>query len=134
VKNPERQLGAEVGQLMFWQLAGIGIVAPRAMAVLDTAADVTAHGASWDPDRELVAPTTVKNGTGDYTITWPATAPDENGTAVAIVLVAADASPQTDSAKLFANAKIQANGRSARVKIWTDGGVATDCDVLIKVW
>lgn len=125
MKNPERQLGAEVGQLMFWQLAGLGIVGGRALVVVASDGTLTAHGESWDPDRELVAPGIAHPGAGVYEITYPATAPDENGTQIVIALVGAIVTPIGSTAR-HPTYDIDANGHKITFRTFDAAGGAAN--------
>lgn len=108
---------------MFWQLAGLGIVGGRALVVVASDGTLTAHGESWDPDRELAAPGIAHPGTGVYEITYPATAPDENGTQIAIALVGALVTP-TASVARFPTYEIDANGRKITFRMFDASGAS----------
>lgn len=133
VKDPERQIGATWGGLVAWQVAGLGVVAGRALAVVASDGTLTAHGEGWDPDQELAAPTSDNPSTGLYTLEYPATAPNEDGTEVAITFVGAHITCGGATA-LHATWEIDPNGHALTVNVWNAAGVATNGPFLVTVF
>lgn len=133
VVDRERQLGADIGELMFWQIAGIGFASGRALVVASSAGALVAHGEAWDPDQELDAPDFSRLGTGRYEITYPATAPDETGTEVAISLLGAHITCGS-SVAAHGTWELDVNGRTMTFWIWDAAGNAIDSDFLATVF
>lgn len=131
--NPERQVGARWGGLVAWQVAGLGITAGRATAVFASGGTLVAHGESWDPDQELATPSTTHPSTGVYTISYPAAAPNEEGTQVAIALVGAQVTCQ-GAAALHATWEIDPSGHDVTVRVWNAAGAAANGGFLLTVF
>ena len=92
VTEDDTEMGADIVNLSAWQIAGAGLMVPAAWCVVDGATgDLIAAAECWDPDLEF-EPATERVDDGVYMITYPATAPDEQGNDVAISLVGADIS------------------------------------------
>jgi len=78
--NPRRDIGGQRFNLTWWQLAGCGLMVPRAWVLVAANGTRIASAESWNPNQESsLHPTTAKIGTGAYTITFAASAPDEEG-------------------------------------------------------
>lgn len=88
--NPKEEVNADQVNLLWWQLAGIGLACPIAVFTYDPGADNLVYGAfSWDGVlyEAAVAPylSVFKNGTGDFLFSLPQYVdgiPDENGNAL----------------------------------------------------
>lgn len=97
VRDSRRQWSADIANLVMWQCAGLGLVAPRVM--LQFTAQVgpvlLARAETWNPRRlstgAYADPTLTRSGVGDYLIEYPTPVPDETGTDVAIALLWAQA-------------------------------------------
>lgn len=134
VSDPEGELGADVGRLMLWQLAGLGLVAPRAVCLLEDNGTRLASAESWNPRGLLPNPVTAQTAPGTYKITYPSTAPDENGTPVPIVLLGAHATPQK-AAAVSASCDIDASGLIVTVFVFDSStGAPSDRRVLVSVF
>lgn len=82
VRDPEQELAAEIGRLLFWQVSGMGLVVARAWAhvdLLNPTPTVLDWAAAWDPRREASPPTIGRVAQGDFRITFAAQYPDESG-------------------------------------------------------
>ena len=93
VKDPKKDIGAPIFNLDFWQLAGMGLVVPRAAIVftVDAVPAVSAvpyQGLAWDPDSDIPVLAVARTGVGVYDIPFVASYPDENGQAQALALIA----------------------------------------------
>jgi len=140
VRDPERELdGPTVGDLMMWQIAGMGIVCPIAWVYisLDGAGvpTITSSGEAWDPNSAYL-PALTDNGNGSYKLTYAATYPDKDAVARTTNLIAASAFVQslTDFRSV---AQVQANRREVEVRVFNAGGAATDPineGVLVVMW
>lgn len=90
VRDPSREVAAEIFNLTHFQVAGMGLLSPRAMIVFTPGATpvaLVARAEAWNPDRRTTGtgytdPTGVRNADGDYTWTWPASVPDKDGTLI----------------------------------------------------
>lgn len=97
VRDPERDLDADVWNLLAWQLAGAGLVLPRVMLhfTLSGAPAIIRRAETWNPARATTGvyadPSFTVNGTGDITITWPSSVPDDAGNTVNIAFAFAQA-------------------------------------------
>lgn len=133
VRDGTKEVGSQVFNLLLQCVAGGTQVSDRAWALIHIAAGVvtvTANGEAWNPDGGFV-PTPAYVAAGHYRLTYPATANDENGVAVALALLAGKAHPQT-SASLFGTVLIAGNV----VDIYTrnDAGALTEAaDVLVEI-
>ena len=90
VRDPRKQIAAATLNLDFWQVAGLGLVSPRAVLHFTGAASpiLLARAEAWNPNQlstgDYADPTVVVNGAGDYTWTYPTPVPDELGVYQAI--------------------------------------------------
>lgn len=97
VRDPSRHLDASTWNLMAWQVAGLGLLAPRAMLYFHGAASpaIIARAEAWNPLRAgsgvYADPAFTVNGTGDYTVAWPSSIPDELGASFALAFSFAQA-------------------------------------------
>ncbi len=130
--NGQTFLGAVVFTLAWWVLAGAARPTTRAWAGVDGAADsVLGHGEAWYPNADGPPPTLVKNGTGDYTLTY-VNAPNESGQTKALGLSYAKAHAQTTS---NINAVATVSGNDVTVHTFTaDTGAAVDATVFVEVF
>jgi len=103
VRDPERDLDASIGHLLFHQVAGASAAGARAWLATDIVAGpdvaIAARGESWNPDDIQTSPYTppivARSGVGVYTVDYQAEYPDENGDLQPLVIGArfADAIP-----------------------------------------
>jgi len=85
VRDRTRQIGADIANLIMWQLAGMGLTGPR--SVLHFTAQVgpllLGRAESWNPERLSVGahadPTITRTAAGNYLVSYPTPVPDENG-------------------------------------------------------
>lgn len=136
VTQPDRELGADPVNLAWWQAAGAGRTTPMAVIIYNGTANSLVHRAlAFDPNEVLPpsAVTIVKNGTGDYTITFQASYADESGRQVPFAPRAALAMVQSN-----VNPNIQGvcgvSGQSVTVRVANAANTATDATVVILVW
>ena len=136
VTDHERYVDAPTFNLDHWQTAGLGAVSPRAWALFEYTGSrmvLYASGEAWDPNGEAV-PALGYTSTGVYTITYPATAPDEDANMVPIALVAGIAAPQVSGAK-SAFAIPRADGCTVDVTTFSGTpGSAADFKALVLLW
>jgi hypothetical protein len=133
VTNPQRELGADVMNLAFWQLAGAGAVLPMAIVVYNGATPAILYQAlAFDPKSLLGNITSVKNGAGDYRFTFASSYPDENGNATSFTPSAAMAFVQGSAAQVAAVATL--NGQHVDVTVQNGAGTPTDATIIVAVW
>lgn len=132
VRDHERELGAELVGLAWWQLAGLNVVGERAWALVRGAdGQLLDSGEVWDPDA-LVVPTTSRTSTGIYVVEYAATYPDDQGNAITLDLRAAEAAPQTATPNTVATCNVSSS-RIVTVRVTlANTGALVDADVLVK--
>lgn len=127
VVDPTKEIPASAFNLAFWQLAGLSLVTPRAIVVAKgtpSGVERSASQEAWNPDGGIV-PQLTRESAGVYTVTYPATAKDEQGNSVSIALLGvAYVTPQTQS-------KARGWGRMlapnvAEIRIADDSGAPLD--------
>ena len=82
VVNPKRELSAATINLAWWQLAGLGRIAPKVLIKGEVAAGVVTNvyqGLSFDPQGALPSLPFVYEGRGVYSFAFDEEYPDENG-------------------------------------------------------
>lgn len=131
VRNHEFYLDAKYINLLMWQCAGMNVCSPRTMVFVNADGTLGASGEAWDPDG-LVLPTPAHPSTGVYTVTYPATVQNEEGTEVALDLFGCLAIPQGTSTTVVAAQRVTSN-RVAEVTI-KDGASLADNAFLLLVW
>lgn len=136
VYNPKREIGSDIFNLNFWQLAGSGLVVPRAVLIAEHSGGTvttTTQYLAFDPDGSLSAIPWVDNGTGDYSFTFASQYPDQGGTnqnlsLVAGVAIAQGSTPQIGSVDLT-------SGYEGDVYFVTHAGAAVDVSkFLVLLW
>ncbi len=83
VSDPSKEVGQAFFNLSCWQLAGAGLMVPKAWALFHwtgAAIVLDASAEAWDPESGVV-PTVTRTSAGIYVVTYAATYPDENGVA-----------------------------------------------------
>ena len=144
VRDSAKELdGPTVGDLMMWQLAGCGLMVPRAMAIIAIdafdVATLKSSAEAWDPASAYL-PTLAHPGFGTFTLTYAATYPDKDGVAQATNLVAAAAFVQNVSSPPmypFSHALVSPGGLIINVLVSALGGAADDptsSDILVLAW
>ena len=86
VTNPKREIGFNIFNLDFWQLSGLGRVAPLAVLIADVSEPspvITYQGLAFDPNNALGS-ISISYGQSFYDIQFAAEYPDENGELVTL--------------------------------------------------
>jgi hypothetical protein len=126
VRNVNKELPAEIGNLMMWQLAGAGLVLPKAKLLIDGAtATVIFQGLTFDPNGELPALVVTRNGAGDYEVDFSdANFDDQDGNSVALAMQWAEAKAvlSASSALSFQESTFIASATKIEVKIYDATG------------
>ena len=130
VREPNKEIGDTIANQLFWQVAGLGVVSPIAIAqiVFDGAGAGTLgfSAEAWDSDGGSV-PTLVDVGTGIFRLEYSATVNDETGAAIALAFHSAKAyglSTSTANGLIHAQCEIDATGYKVTSRIY-DGSAAT---------
>jgi len=89
-----------------------------------TAPTVATHDSVWG-NTLAVAPTLVRNGVGDITITWPASVTDELGAAHNVNIRGCQ-SPNVEGATLGIMNLTQVTANTARLRMLSTAGAASD--------
>lgn len=133
--SPEYYQGASEIELSHWQVSGMSLAVCRAWALVTwdgaTSMSLTSSGEAWDPRAEAV-PTVARTSAGVYTVTYAASYNDETGTAVSTALLAASATPQSNSAR-HATCTISSS-RIINVFVWDAAGSAADASFLVMAF
>lgn len=137
VQNPETELDSAEMNLDFWQVAGMGLVAPRVVIIAlasggSLPTPYSYQGIAWDPKGLLGAIPSVYNGVGDYEFNFAATYPDQRGVAIATSLKGGKVSAQTDQ-DIRGVVKI-VTPTQAVVKLFDAAGAPVDADILLELW
>lgn len=131
VRNHVFYLDANYVNLLMWQVAGMGVCTPRATALVDSDGTLLSSAEAWDPNA-LAVPTVAHPSTGVYTVTYPATVPNEDDTQITLDLVACMAIVQGTDPAIVAAQQVTSN-RVAEVTIKNAGGLA-NAKFLLMVW
>jgi hypothetical protein len=94
VRDPRKQVGADLMNLLRWQVAGLSAISPRAiiLATVDPSgggsATTVAQRLAWDADGAVPLATWVYSAVGNYTWTLSAGSyPDKDGDTIALAWV-----------------------------------------------
>lgn len=143
VRDPQRQLAAASYNLSCWQLAGMGLLVPRAKLEFTMAVSpvILQRAEAWNPARSTVGayadPAITRTGAGNYLIEYPSPVPDENGEDQEISFTDAlafvtNADPTT--LKHAQAAIISATPKQVRVCAFSSAGAAQDNTVCVLIW
>lgn len=117
VLNPKSDIGGDTFNLSFWQLAGCGLMVPRAWVLVALDGTLVAAAESWNPDQDVsMHPVITHGATGQYTVTYPVTALDEAGIARQVQLRACFVQIQVATFVIFANGAVT-SGHVGNVRI-----------------
>jgi len=136
VQDANKELGADVINLLMWQIAGASRVVAQATLIYDPVTDkITYQALAFDPKNELPSIAVVKNGVGDYTFTFAATYLNQQGTATPFLPRMARASVQ-QTAVYLANlaATTFLNNLDVQVQVRDAAATLIDRPVLLLVW
>lgn len=107
VTDAKREIAASIFELLFWQLGGLGKIAPKAVLVCTVNGAVTTveQMLAFDPNADLSTLTWTYNGAGDYDLAFSSQYPDEGGTnrnlsLVGGIVLATGATPLVGSVEL----------------------------------
>lgn len=143
VRDPAKQLAAQSYNLSCWQVAGMGLLVPRAKLVLrmQVGPVILQRAESWNPARSTVGayadPTITRTGAGNYLIEYPTPVPDENGNDVELSFTDAAAyvvNADPTALKHAQAAVISATPYQVRVTAFSSAGAAQDNDVAVLIW
>lgn len=140
LRNPETQVGADLLNLLKYQVAGLGLMGLRAWALIDSTGGVTpviqARAESWNPDAKssapYTAPTPGRSGVGALTLAYAASYPDEKGNLVSTAITVPVAFAVNRSAVRDAAATVSGNTISVTLREFSAGAFnAVDGAVLV---
>lgn len=134
VRNPKREMGEDIVNLLMWQVAGAGVVAPKAVLVVSHSGSTvtTTHQLlAFDPNSSVSPIPWVDAGTGQYAFTFADKYPDQNGNDQNLDLKAGIAFAQGSSPRL--GSVDLTSGYEGEVFFETDAGAAVDVDEFIVV-
>ena len=135
VRDPRTELDAATMNLLAWQTAGASQTVPLALLVLipnPPDVGIGLHFEAWATAQDGAPPVVQRFGLGLYQVTYPATAPDENGTAIPFVPRAVMAFAQGGVGGLTAYAQISAG--AIQIAVLDLLGAAADAQVMLVVW
>jgi hypothetical protein len=134
IRDPEREVGASVLNLMKFQVAGLGVVATRAYVAF-TAVNppvLLARAEVWNPRGLTTAPfqdpTITRIATGNFEVVWNSPVTDKDGNSVAISLSHGFGTELTPSSTTLRHVKVTPlSGNAAGVKVacFDSAGVLT---------
>lgn len=128
VEDPTTDMSAAQGNAALSDTAAMTHTVARAYIVLTgvtaAAPTVTEHNSNWG-SANAVVPTIVANGTGDSTITWPATVTAEDGTTATLNLKRC-VGWNIEGATPFFVTVTPVTANTMRVRVFTSGAAASD--------
>ncbi|HEX4334686.1 MAG TPA: hypothetical protein VH062_02165 [Polyangiaceae bacterium] len=142
VTNPETQIGADMLNLVRFQLAGLGLTSFRAWALIDSTGGVTpvisARAESWNPNTKTGAPYLPpipgRTGVGALSLQYASSYPDENGVQQSTSIVCALAFPVNRTTVRDAAASVSGSTISIALKEFGGGTfAAVDGAVLVVI-
>jgi hypothetical protein len=104
VRNPKQQLGAEVINDVFWQVAGLGMASNRFLLSCTTsggALTLENQNLAWDPKQDLAPITSLYVGVGHYRFTFDTEYPNRLGDMVTTSFAGVTAIPNTATRRFF---------------------------------
>ncbi len=143
VRDPERQLSALSYNLSCWQLAGMGLLAPRAKLVFTMGVTpmILQRAEAWNPDRSTVGPyvdpSITRTGAGNYLVEYTSPVPDENGEDQELSFTDALAYIVNATATTLKHAQaaiIAATPKQVRVCAFSSAAAAEDNTVAVLLW
>ena len=114
---PTQDVGGDRHNLTWWQLAGCGLMAPKAWAYVSSAGGLVAAAEMWNTRQvSTLHPVVVHAATGCYALVYSSAAPDKDGTSTPIGLqVVRQATPQLAyNAMLSSNWEVIASVKPAQ--------------------
>lgn len=137
VVNPEQEPGADWGNLVSWQGAGLSQAAQRATitgTVAGSAVTTVYQGLAWDPDSALSNITFTYVAAGRYSFEFSASYNDQNGNSQSLALVGGVVAAM-NTTSLFTGIVNMTNGYSGEVRIFNSSGTLADPPAfLLQLW
>lgn len=141
VRDPARQLdGPTIGDLMMWTISGNNVVVPVAWALIQVVGgpdwSLIASAEAWDANGALL-PAVARSGVGTGTLTYDATYPDKDGTAVTTNFIGAAVDEQVLVVTKEARGQVNANKRVIDLALFLSGAADDWADgdqFLVRVW
>lgn len=132
--NPKRDIGGQTFNLTWWQVAGAGLMVPRAWVLVSGSGVRVAAAESWNPNQDgTLHPVVARVSAGLYTVTFAASADDETGTPRLIGLQACLVAVQSHALPAPVGGGDVAGGNVATIQT-SVGGAATDAPFFAAFW
>jgi hypothetical protein len=140
IRDPERELSAEQWNLLKFQVAGLGIVLPRAHLRFTAVASpqLLARAEAWNPrgltSAPFANPTLTRVAQGNYDVTYTSPVTDMDGASVALSFTHGFGFPLTESSTLFRYVQVTPKtGTANAVKVCIFDAAGTLQDVTAGV-
>lgn len=127
--NDPNYLSARHINLMLWQLAGAGIVIPRAYVRCTFSSGVLTiaeSGETWKPNGGGTPPGINKVATGHWELEYAASYPNEAGDSVPTELRWGETIMQTDDVAFRSRCQINADKRTVELRVFDAAGALAD--------
>lgn len=141
VTNPKKEQGADVFTLGWWQVAGAGLVVPRAVLFVDvvaaTSATTTSQMLAWDVDQSLALLGWTYVGLGNFDITFASQYVDQTDTLRTLTLLGGFASVTDTVDELDHRARVIVTApNTATVRVFDAAtlGTGIDRDFMVAFW
>jgi hypothetical protein len=137
VVDPETEMGAEIGRLLFWQTSGAGLTTAMAWLRSDGAAVplILGRAEAWNPRGETTGanapPVVARTAAGLYTVTYATTYPDHAGVARTLNLAWGAAFPQSSGDRSGVAFVTAPNVAAVEMRL---AGALTDMPFALAVW
>lgn len=141
VENPKIHIGEQTWNPLFWQVAGMNLIAPRSSLVASwngSAFTISHQHEAWNAENEQAHPQLTRQSTGRYRYTFAASYLDEKGNAVTTVLGPPRITPHSAvaawSSQLYPYAWIDPGSPLVvEISVWNFAGAATDAPFWLEV-
>jgi hypothetical protein len=101
VINAETDVGAELFNLSWWQVAGLGVAGALAFVHVSSAGALVSTGQAWNPNGDVsLNPAVARTGAGVYTVTFETLYDDESGVEQPLTLTCATVSVRSSTANI----------------------------------
>ncbi len=144
VRDPTRQAAAASYNLLCWQVAGMGLLAPRAMIVFrgQVGPLLLARAESWNTKRlssgAYANPTILRASTGNYTVEYPSPVPDEQGVDQTIAfsyVLGFCVNTDPTALKHVQGAVVSGNAKQVRACVFSSAAALQDGhDIALLLW
>lgn len=139
VRDPSRELDASTWNLLRFQVAGLGIITPRAYLQFLTTAEVTisARAEAWNPrgltSAPFTAPAITRVGAGNYNVIYASPVTDQAGASVALSFTRGLGFIVTPSAVVLKHVLVTplvGNANGVKVAVFSAAGALEDGSIV----